>query len=135
MPALTPTPHAPTDPAPRTAGARPVCVKGRSVTDEWSGTPRHELFTRICSDTTVRDVRFERAHEGIDMATGTRPRTLMGFRRADEFLPTHFGYPVKIRTPTKLDFKDPEIVTIFCVTNEGPRGFWTDRRYNWFSGI
>jgi DMSO/TMAO reductase YedYZ molybdopterin-dependent catalytic subunit len=26
-------------------------------------------------------------------------------------------------------------VTTIYVTNQQPRGFWTDRGYNWFSGI
>ena len=46
-----------------------------------------------------------------------------------------YGYPFKIRIPTKLGFKNPKFVTTIYVTDERPRGFWTDRGYNWFSGI
>ena len=31
--------------------------------------------------------------------------------------------------------QDPKFVTTIWVTNNRPRGFWTDRGYNWFSGI
>jgi DMSO/TMAO reductase YedYZ molybdopterin-dependent catalytic subunit len=50
-------------------------------------------------------------------------------------LPTKYGYPFKIRMPTKLGFKNPKFVTAIYVTNDQPRGYWTDRGYNWFSGI
>jgi len=50
-------------------------------------------------------------------------------------LPRKYGYPFKIRIPTKLGFKNPKFVTTIYVTNKEPRGFWTDRGYNWFSGL
>ena len=46
-----------------------------------------------------------------------------------------YGYPFKIRIPTKLGFKNPKFVTAIYVTDKQPRGYWTDRGYNWFSGI
>ena len=49
--------------------------------------------------------------------------------------PRKYGYPFKIRVPTKLGFKNPKFVTTIYVTNIRPHGFWTDRGYNWFSGI
>ena len=61
--------------------------------------------------------------------------TLMAFRLSDEILPAKYGYPFKIRIPTKLGFKNPKFVTAIYVTDKQPRGYWTDRRYNWFSGI
>jgi DMSO/TMAO reductase YedYZ molybdopterin-dependent catalytic subunit len=54
---------------------------------------------------------------------------------SDEILPQKYGFPFKIRVPTKLGFKNPKFVTTIFVTNQEPRGFWTDRGYNWFSGI
>jgi thiosulfate reductase cytochrome b subunit len=53
------------------------------------------------------------------------------------FLVVHVAlvvYPFKIRIPIKLGFKNPKFVTTIYVTNKEPRGFWTDRGYNWFSG-
>ena len=69
------------------------------------------------------------------MATALHPQTMMAFQLAGEPLPARFGYPLKIRIPTKLGFKNPKFVTTLYVTNQRPRGFWTDRGYNWFSGI
>jgi DMSO/TMAO reductase YedYZ molybdopterin-dependent catalytic subunit len=117
---------------------RHVCVEGWSMIGKWSGTPLREFLTRIGADTTARYVGFECAdgyYEGIDMPTALHPQTLMAFKLADEVLPSRHGYPFKIRIPTKLGFKNPKFVTTIYVTNQRPRGFWTDRGYNWFSGI
>jgi DMSO/TMAO reductase YedYZ molybdopterin-dependent catalytic subunit len=117
---------------------RHVCVEGWNMIGQWSGTPLREFLQRIGADTTAKYVGFECAdgyYEGLDMPTAMHPQTLMAFRLADEILPTKYGYPFKIRVPTKLGFKNPKFITTIFVTNKEPRGFWTDRGYNWFSGI
>ena len=117
---------------------RHVCVEGWSMIGKWSGTPLRTFLERIGADTTAKYVGFECAdgyYEGLDMATALHPQTLMTFQIGDNVLPARFGYPLKIRVPTKLGFKNPKSVTTLYVTNQRPRGFWTDRGYNWFSGI
>ena len=117
---------------------RHVCVEGWSMIGKWSGAPLHEFLTRIGADTTAKYVGFECAdgyYEGLDMPTAMHPQTMMAFRLSDEILSPKYGYPFKIRVPTKLGFKNPKLVTTLYVTNQQPRGFWTDRGYNWFSGI
>jgi DMSO/TMAO reductase YedYZ molybdopterin-dependent catalytic subunit len=69
------------------------------------------------------------------MPTALHPQTLMAFKLSDDILPAPYGYPFKVRIPTKLGFKNPKFVTTIYVTNQQPKGFWTDRGYNWFSGI
>jgi len=117
---------------------RHVCVEGWSMIGKWTGTPLRTFFERIGADTTARYVGFECAdgyYESMDMATALHPQTIMAFRLSDEVLPRKYGYPFKIRVPTKLGFKNPKFVTTMFVTNLRPNGFWTDRGYNWFSGI
>jgi DMSO/TMAO reductase YedYZ molybdopterin-dependent catalytic subunit len=117
---------------------RHVCVEGWSMIGKWTGAPLRTFLERIGADLTAGYVGFECAdgyYEGIDMATALHPQTLMAFQIGDQTLPTKFGYPLKIRIPTKLGFKNPKFVTTLYVTNQRPRGFWTDRGYNWFSGI
>jgi DMSO/TMAO reductase YedYZ molybdopterin-dependent catalytic subunit len=58
----------------------------------------------------------------------------MAVKFADQELPRKYGYPFKVRIPTKLGFKNPKWVTTIFVTNRMPGGFWEDRGYNWFSG-
>jgi DMSO/TMAO reductase YedYZ molybdopterin-dependent catalytic subunit len=117
---------------------RHVCVEGWSMIGKWSGTPLKTFLERIGADTTAKYVGFECAdgyYEGMDMPTALHPQTIMAFRLSDEILPRKYGYPFKIRVPTKLGFKNPKFVTTIYVTNDMPHGFWTDRGYNWFSGI
>ena len=117
---------------------RHVCVEGWSMIGKWNGTPLATFLQRVGADTTAKYVGFECAdgyYEGIDMATALHPQTIMAFGLSDETLPTKYGFPLKIRIPTKLGFKNPKFVTTIYVTNQQPRGFWTDRGYNWFSGI
>jgi DMSO/TMAO reductase YedYZ molybdopterin-dependent catalytic subunit len=117
---------------------RHVCVEGWSMIGKWTGTPLRIFFEQIGADTTARYVGFECAdgyYESMDMATALHPQTIMAFKLSDEILPRKYGYPFKIRVPTKLGFKNPKFVTTMFVTNLRPRGFWTDRGYNWFSGI
>ena len=53
---------------------------------------------------------------------------------ADEILPRAYGYPMKIRVPTKLGFKNPKYVISMEVTNDYKGGYWEDQGYNSFSG-
>jgi DMSO/TMAO reductase YedYZ molybdopterin-dependent catalytic subunit len=116
---------------------RHVCVEGWSYIGQWSGVPLGDFLRHVGADTNARYVGFECAdgyYEGIDMATALHPQTIMAVTAGDEILPAKFGFPLKIRIPTKLGFKNPKWVTAMWVTNVQPRGFWTDRGYNWFSG-
>ena len=117
---------------------RHVCVEGWNMIGKWTGTPLRIFFERIGADTTARYVGFECAdgyYESMDMATALHPQTIMAFKLSDEILPRQYGYPFKIRVPTKLGFKNPKFVTTMYVSNLRPAGFWPDRGYNWFSGI
>ncbi len=117
---------------------RHVCVEGRRMIGKWSGTPLRTFLERIGADTTAPYLDFECAdgyYEGARAPTALPPQTIIPFRLSDEILPTKYGYPFKIRIPTKLGFKNPKFITAIYVTNVMPRGYWTDRGYNWFSGI
>jgi DMSO/TMAO reductase YedYZ molybdopterin-dependent catalytic subunit len=116
---------------------RHVCVEGWSMIGKWTGTPLRSFLQRVGADTTARYVGFECAdgyYESMDMPTALHPQTFMAFKLADEILPQKYGYPFKIRVPTKLGFKNPKWVTTIYVSNTQPHGFWPDRGYNWFSG-
>ena len=117
---------------------RHVCVEGWSMIGKWTGTPLRVFLERIGADTTAKYVGFECAdgyYEGMDMPTALHPQTIMAFKLSDKILPEKYGYPFKIRVPTKLGFKNPKWVVAMYVTNKQPPGFWVDRGYNWFSGI
>jgi DMSO/TMAO reductase YedYZ molybdopterin-dependent catalytic subunit len=116
---------------------RHICVEGWSVIGKWSGPRFGHFLQQVGADLTAKYVGFQCAdgyYESMDMATALHPQTIMAVKFADETIPAKFGYPFKIRIPTKLGFKNPKWVTTIFVTNRMPSGFWEDRGYNWFSG-
>ncbi len=117
---------------------RHVCVEGWSMIGQWAGPPLGTFLARIGADTSKKFVGFECAdgyYGSIDMPTALHPQTIMAMSLSGETLPTKYGFPFKVRIPTKLGFKNPKWVTAIYVTDIEPRGFWEDRGYNWFSGI
>ena len=64
-----------------------------------------------------------------------RHRHADGAASADhQILPRAYGFPIKIRIPTKLGFKNSKYVTAMWVQNKTP-GYWESQGYNWFSGL
>jgi DMSO/TMAO reductase YedYZ molybdopterin-dependent catalytic subunit len=116
---------------------RHICIEGWSAIGKWGGVPFREFLARIGADTRARYVAFRCAdgyRSSIDMATALHRQTLLAVTFRDAPLPAAFGYPVKLRVPTKLGFKNPKHITAIEVTNTYPGGFWEDYGYNWFSG-
>lgn len=116
---------------------RHICVEGWSAIGKWSGVRFSTFLERIGADTTAKYIGFECADDyttSIDMATALHPQTLLTFRFADQLLPPKYGFPMKLRMPTKLGFKNPKHITAMDVTNDYPGGYWEDQGYNWFSG-
>ena len=117
---------------------RHVCVEGWSMIGKWSGVPLRTFLQRVGADTTAKYVGFECAdgyYSSIDMASALHPQTLLTLKISDETLAPRYGYPLKLRIPTKLGFKNPKWITAMFVTNRFPGGFWEDRGYNWFAGV
>ena len=116
---------------------RHICVEGWSAIGKWSGVRFSDFLQRIGADTTAKFVGFRCADDystSIDMATALHPQTQLTLRFGDEILPAQYGFPMKLRMPTKLGFKNPKHITALFVTNEYPGGYWEDQGYNWFSG-
>ncbi|HEX9395870.1 MAG TPA: molybdopterin-dependent oxidoreductase [Burkholderiales bacterium] len=116
---------------------RHICVEGWSAIGKWSGVRFSDFLERIGADTTAKYVGFQCADDyfgSIDMATALHPQTQLSFRYGNELLPPKYGYPMKLRIPTKLGFKNPKHIAAMFVTNDYPGGYWEDQGYNWFSG-
>lgn len=117
---------------------RHVCVEGWSAIGSWQGAQLSEFLERIGADTRAKYVWF-RCAEGytntIDMATALHPQTQMSFKFDNKILPQAYGFPMKIRMPTKLGFKQPKYVVAMEVTNTDKGGYWENQGYNWFSGL
>jgi DMSO/TMAO reductase YedYZ molybdopterin-dependent catalytic subunit len=116
---------------------RHICVEGWSAIGRWGGTRFSDFLRRVDADLTAKYVGFRCAddyYESIDMATALHPQTLLAFDYDGERLPRKYGYPMKLRMPTKLGYKNPKHIVEIFVTNSYPGGYWVDQGYNWFGG-
>lgn len=117
---------------------RLICIEGWSAIGQWSGVPLKTFLEHIGADTTAKYVAFkcaDRYYSSIDMATALHPQTLLALDFGKTPLPPDYGYPLRLRVPTKLGFKNPKHIGELFVTNQYPGGYWEDQGYNWFSGI
>jgi DMSO/TMAO reductase YedYZ molybdopterin-dependent catalytic subunit len=116
---------------------RHVCVEGWSAIGKWGGVPFQTFLQRIGADLTAKYVGFQCADKywtSIDMPSALHPQTLLVVDFPGKPGETKYGYPVKVRMPTKLGFKNPKFVTEIFLTNDDPGGYWEKQGYNWFSG-
>jgi DMSO/TMAO reductase YedYZ molybdopterin-dependent catalytic subunit len=116
---------------------RHICVEGWSAIGKWTGVRFSDFLDRIGADKTARYVGFKCAddyYSSIDMATALHPQTLLTLGFGDQILPPEYGFPMKLRMPTKLGFKNPKHIMALFVTNTYPGGYWEDQGYNWYSG-
>ena len=116
---------------------RHICVEGWSAIGKWGGVPFAHFLKRVGADTTAKYVGFKCAddyHTSIDMATALHPQTNLALTYDGQVLPAKYGYPMRLRMPTKLGYKNPKHIRAIYVTNTYPGGYWEDQGYNWFGG-
>jgi DMSO/TMAO reductase YedYZ molybdopterin-dependent catalytic subunit len=116
---------------------RHICVEGWSAIGKWGGVPFSHFLRRVGADLGAKYVGFKCADDyftSIDMATALHPQTLMALTYDGQTLPPRYGYPMKLRMPTKLGYKNPKHIQAIFVTNTYPGGYWEDQGYNWFGG-
>src|SRR6476620_6890877 len=117
---------------------RHICVEGWDYIGQWSGVNFRTFLERIGADLRAKYVAFKCADdytESLDMATALHPQTILATKYAREPITDPFGFPLRLRTATKLGFKNPKWVTAIEVTNTFPSTYWSERGFNWFSGI
>ncbi len=116
---------------------RHICVEGWSAIGKWGGVPFAAFLRRIGADLGAKYVGFKCADDyytSIDMPTALHPQTLLTMTYDGQILPPRYGFPMKLRMPTKLGYKNPKHIQAIFVTNNYPGGYWEDQGYNWFGG-
>ena len=116
---------------------RHICVEGWSAIGKWGGVPFAVFLRAIGADLNARYVGFKCADDyytSIDMPTALHPQTLLALTYDGQTLPARYGFPMKLRMPTKLGYKNPKHIQAIFVTNTYPGGYWEDQGYNWFGG-
>ncbi|MDP9908058.1 DMSO/TMAO reductase YedYZ molybdopterin-dependent catalytic subunit [Variovorax boronicumulans] len=116
---------------------RHICVEGWSAIGKWGGVRFADFLRHVGADLSAKYVGFQCAddyHTSIDMPTALHPQTLLALSYDGQPLPPKYGFPMKLRMPTKLGYKNPKHIQAMYVTNTYPGGYWEDQGYNWFGG-
>ena len=115
-----------------------ICVEGWDYIGQWSGVSLRYFLERIGADLTAKYIAFKCADdydESNDMATALHPQTILATKYAKQAIADPFGFPLRLRTATKLGFKNAKWVMAMEVTNTFPDTFWHKQGFNWFAGI
>jgi DMSO/TMAO reductase YedYZ molybdopterin-dependent catalytic subunit len=117
---------------------RHICIEGWSAVGKWRGVRFSDFLARIGADRGAKYVTFrceDNYITSLDMPTALHPQTQLTLWFDDEILPAKYGFPVKLRVPTKLGFKNPKHICEIEVGDEFNGGYWETYGYNWFSGL
>jgi DMSO/TMAO reductase YedYZ molybdopterin-dependent catalytic subunit len=117
---------------------RHICVEGWDYIGQWSGLNLRDFLQRVGADLTAKYVYFICADdfaESIDMATALHPQTILATKYAGEIIGDPFGYPLRLRTSTKLGYKNAKWIKAIEVTNDFRETYWSERGENWYAGI
>ncbi|MGV2293626.1 molybdopterin-dependent oxidoreductase [Trinickia sp. YCB016] len=116
---------------------RHICIEGWSAIGHWGGVRFSEFLRRSGADLTAKYVSLHCADNywtSIDMPTALHAQTLLTLTYDGDVLPPKYGFPMKLRMPTKLGYKNPKHIVAISVTNAYPGGYWENQGYNWFGG-
>jgi DMSO/TMAO reductase YedYZ molybdopterin-dependent catalytic subunit len=117
---------------------RHICIEGWSAIGKWTGVRFSEFLKRVGADRRARYVTFrceDNYVTSIDMATALHPQTQLTFWFDGAVLPRDYGFPMKLRVPTKLGFKNPKHIGSIEIGDDYTGGYWETYGYNWFSGL
>lgn len=117
---------------------RHICIEGWSAIGKWSGVRLSHFLKLVGADLRSKYVTFRCDDEyvtSIDMATALHPQTQLCLGMDGQILPRRHGFPLKLRVPTKLGFKNAKHVGEIEVGNDYTGGYWETYGYNWFSGL
>ncbi len=87
---------------------RHICVEGWSAIGKWGGVHFADFLKRIGADTSAKYIGFKCADDyytSIDMPTALHPQTLLTLTYDGQPLPPKYGFPMKLRMPTKLGYR------------------------------
>jgi DMSO/TMAO reductase YedYZ molybdopterin-dependent catalytic subunit len=117
---------------------RHICVEGWDYIGQWSGPNLRAFLERVGADLTAKYIGFRCADgytESIDMPSALHPQTILATKYAKEPIGDPFGFPMRLRTSTKLGFKNAKWLVAMEVTNTFPDTYYNKEGFNWFSGI
>jgi hypothetical protein len=106
----------------------------------------HDLLVGVAAREFAQHFGFApRERSGAGRGGGTRVRPAERCRHRgcaggveqilDRPLPPPYGFPLRLRIPTKLGFKNAKFIRALYVTDKDPGGYWEDQGYYRFAGL
>jgi DMSO/TMAO reductase YedYZ molybdopterin-dependent catalytic subunit len=117
---------------------RHICVEGWDYIGQWSGVNLRLFLDQIGADTASKYIAFHCVDgytECLDMETALHPQTMLATKYGREILTEPYGFPLRLRTATKLGFKNAKWLVAMEVTNTFVQTHFGAEGFNWFSGI
>ena len=115
-----------------------ICIEGWDYIGQWSGVNLKQFLQRVGADLSAKYVAFRCADgyvEALDMPSALHPQTMLATKYARQAITDPFGFPLRLRTATKVGFKNAKWLTSLEVTNDFPETYYQKEGFNWFSGI
>ena len=117
---------------------RHICVEGWDYIGQWSGVNLRRFLQFIGADLSAKYLVLHCADgyvECLDMPTALHPQTMLATKYGREILTEPYGFPLRLRTATKLGFKNPKWLVAMEVSNTFVQSYFGNEGFNWFSGI
>lgn len=117
---------------------RHICIEGWSAVGMWTGVRLSDFLKRVGADLSARYVTFrcdDNYVTSIDMPSALHPQTQLCLAMDARPLERQHGFPLKLRIPTKLGFKNAKHVGEIEIGNDYTGGTWETYGYNWFAGL
>ena len=117
---------------------RHICVEGWDYIGQWSGVNLRRFLEFVGADLSAKYLVFHCADgyvECLDMPTALHPQSMLATKYGREILTEPYGFPLRLRTSTKLGFKNPKWLVAMEVSNTFVQSFFGNEGFNWFSGI
>lgn len=117
------------------------CIEGWSQISWWGGVRFADFVEHygLKEEAALNYVGMmtpdEEYYVGIDMPSALHPQTLLCYEHNGKPLSPQHGYPLRLIIPVKYGFKSLKRIGSMYFDNEKPSDYWTERGYDYYSGL
>lgn len=115
------------------------CVEGWSEIVTWGGTPFANLAALYPAAAEADFINMETPdgvyYVSLDRDSMLHPQTMLSWELNDEPLTQLHGAPLRLSTPLKYGIKQIKRISRIEFSNVRGPDYWTERGYDWYSGL